>query len=1048
MAKLEIEIGAINDELKKVLKDSERSLKDFAKGLNFDTKGTKGVNADLTQTKKLLTDITTLAGRAKGGLSGIISKNAKAEIDAERVALSQLRTEAQRYKTDLEKLRTEAQSNRTESTRLKAEIDKLRLANAQNRTSVVASSGSYAEAQQRMTGLGREIRNATGAMNAMTPAIQKKITEYNNLNSRLKAFDAQMGINTRNVGNYKSGILDSIPVLGQFASAAGIAMLAFQGLQRSFSTNLKLDALNYSMMQVSGNMTKFDVTMSYLRSTADRLGLDFVSTVGAFKQWDAAAKYSNLTAGETRKIFDSVANAGAKLKLSNEQVQGTFLALSQMMSKGVVSMEELRRQLGDRIPGAFQLAAKGMNMTEAELMKLVASGQLMSEEFLPKFAAELDKAFGNKQTEKIESLQASVNRLSTAMDMLFESKRATSFFTTITDGLSGAITGFDKLINSNSWKEFFYRFSESNPMVQLSDFIGEKLTGKKFESQGDIVKQTKEYEKLNSIQKATFGYAEKNESVRRKELKDIERIVDLRRKDYQSKEKSNSPLAGKALKELEYQVKIYNEMIRINKDLGMYNKNTGATALSKDKKGGATQNFLDDVKSLMQRSDFSVELQESFGLDELLKRNTQKYKLYLDQLDALSEKTRKGKNVENRSETLAFIDESRKRVIENSAREEKQIRTNFATETANAIDSIQGRVEAKGEEGRKRELANLDKYYTEQRAKFINNQEVLVALSAGYAQEKADINSRWDNKILEQSQGLFDKMNALANKDFRQNIGYSKQGREAIDRDLNKRLKDAEDYYQQIAKLANGDQGLLNKALSDLETTITIILKNGQSAKTPNNRYSGEDINADVYKATQRFQTDFIGALQNITNQGEGLLLGLGQSFTHMFDDVFKNQLNQAFNDFAETGKVSLKGMGSALASVAGSLISGLSKPTSTGGQALGGALSGGASGFMLGGPIGAVIGGAIGALTGIFGASKARKEEADRKKSLALQEAQLQEQKRANALAYTSNIIGQMTRDGLVTSIDRDAFGNIVGKIDGKDIALSVQRTNEAKRR
>jgi len=65
------------------------------------------------------------------------------------------------------------------------------------------------------------------------------------------------------------------------------------------------------------------------------------------------------------------------------------------------------------------------------------------------------------------------------------------------------------------------------------------------------------------------------------------------------------------------------------------------------KTGGAVKtikSYLDDVQSVLQKSQFSVDIAESDGLDKLLERNTQKYKVYLDNLDKL-EKANKGKNV-------------------------------------------------------------------------------------------------------------------------------------------------------------------------------------------------------------------------------------------------------------------------------------------------------------------------------------------------------------------------------------------------------------------
>src|SRR5690606_8186571 len=113
-----------------------------------------------------------------------------------------------------------------------------------------ALSGSYREAQQRLSALGKSIREAQGGFTNTTPVIRAQISEYNKLNSKLKEFDKQMGLNYRNVGNYSSAFVGSLPIIGQLTTAIGALGLAAAGLQRSFNTNLKLDALEYSLKQV------------------------------------------------------------------------------------------------------------------------------------------------------------------------------------------------------------------------------------------------------------------------------------------------------------------------------------------------------------------------------------------------------------------------------------------------------------------------------------------------------------------------------------------------------------------------------------------------------------------------------------------------------------------------------------------------------------------------------------------------------------------------------------------------------------------------------
>jgi len=64
-----------------------------------------------------------------------------------------------------------------------------------------------------------------------------------------------------------------------------------------------------------------------------------------------------------------------------------------MMGKGKVQAEELRGQLGEALPGAFNLAAKAMGVTTSKLNEMLDKGQVLPEELLPKLASELLKTF-------------------------------------------------------------------------------------------------------------------------------------------------------------------------------------------------------------------------------------------------------------------------------------------------------------------------------------------------------------------------------------------------------------------------------------------------------------------------------------------------------------------------------------------------------------------------------------------------------------------------------------------------------------------------------
>ncbi len=133
----------------------------------------------------------------------------------------------------------------------------------------------------------------------------------------------------------------------------------------------------------------------FWKNESERLGLNLLETAKSYMQIAAAAKGTELDGERTRDIFTAIAEASTVLQLSVDQTNGAIRAIGQIMSKGKVQAEELRGQLGERLYGAFQLAARGMGITTAELDKMLEQGQVIAEDFLPKFAAEIRNTFSD-----------------------------------------------------------------------------------------------------------------------------------------------------------------------------------------------------------------------------------------------------------------------------------------------------------------------------------------------------------------------------------------------------------------------------------------------------------------------------------------------------------------------------------------------------------------------------------------------------------------------------------------------------------------------------
>lgn len=175
--------------------------------------------------------------------------------------------------------------------------------------------------------------------------------------------------------------------------------------------SIELDRMKRSMNAATGSISLGAYSIKFLQQESQRLGLQFRDQIKGFQQLAAAAKGTSLTYKDVREVWLGISEASTVMQLSAEQNKYALYALQQMISKGVVTMEELRRQLGDQIPGAFQIAARAMGVTTQELIKMVSTGNLISEEFVPKFAKQLRKEMAGSVEDASQSIYANINRL-------------------------------------------------------------------------------------------------------------------------------------------------------------------------------------------------------------------------------------------------------------------------------------------------------------------------------------------------------------------------------------------------------------------------------------------------------------------------------------------------------------------------------------------------------------------------------------------------------------------------------------------------------------
>lgn len=212
--------------------------------------------------------------------------------------------------------------------------------------------------------------------------------------------------------------LDKLTAKGKKADTASAMLtkttiglgIAFYGLTsaiKSVSTaGMEMESIEMALDAAVGSSKQATQEIKYLKEEVDDLGLSFRTSIKGFSQFAAAAKQTELEGQGVRDVFSGVSQAATVMGLSADNQQGVFRALTQIMSKGKVQAEELRGQLGERLPGAFQIASRAMSMTTAELDKFMADGKLISEDFLPKFAKQLETEFGGAATKAAKTARA------------------------------------------------------------------------------------------------------------------------------------------------------------------------------------------------------------------------------------------------------------------------------------------------------------------------------------------------------------------------------------------------------------------------------------------------------------------------------------------------------------------------------------------------------------------------------------------------------------------------------------------------------------------
>ena len=319
-----------------------------------------------------------------------------------------------------------------------------------------ALSNGYRELARQVDVSSREFREATREANRLDRSLRKmQKTASRGMGGRLRGaaktagaigaagiFGGAEGFAGAAVGGIFGGVQGAV-VGGTAGATLGGAR---QALGEIGAYNAQLRQQQFALKLVIKDTEKYEAAQKFLAETSESLAIPQDVIVRQFTALTASVTGAGKSVEDAQEVFLSIASGIRGTGGSLEDMRSAMVATSQVFSKGKVSAEELRQQLGERLPGAFTLFAASMNMTPQMLDKALEQGKVTLDDFMG-FAKHLFANYGENAKILADSPAAAGDRLNTEFSNL--KQNFGGLFANIGANIQNFTTRFLKSLNDN-----------------------------------------------------------------------------------------------------------------------------------------------------------------------------------------------------------------------------------------------------------------------------------------------------------------------------------------------------------------------------------------------------------------------------------------------------------------------------------------------------------------------------------------------------------------------------------------------------------------------
>lgn len=294
--------------------------------------------------------------------------------------------------------------------------------------------------------LGLLTSAARGAASALNSVASQQNAAWQSVNNSLATYisranaarSASQALARPAVSPAASSAMPSSGVLGGIVSTAAVGAAA----KATVGAGINVQGIQATLLAANNdNASAAAKDWDYLVKKADQYGVSLKEVGSEYARLKIAAMQAAKARGYSdaegelaaKRQFEAISKVSTALHLQPSAVKGMIKAFEQMQSKGTVAAEELRNQLGDRLPATMALAAEAANTTVQKLDEMMRKKQLSSLEFATLLAEGISKKYETAAQKASKGMQAQFNRVQNAIQLSMNNLGSAGTFDVLAD---------------------------------------------------------------------------------------------------------------------------------------------------------------------------------------------------------------------------------------------------------------------------------------------------------------------------------------------------------------------------------------------------------------------------------------------------------------------------------------------------------------------------------------------------------------------------------------------------------------------------------------